>query len=126
MAQLAESPSLPRDEEGPVFREPWEAQAFGLTVALHKKGLFSWEEWTAQLSMEIARAQRQGDADLGDSYYRHWLAALEALSNRKGLSNSDELASRTRQWREAYLNTPHGRAVELSAGLDGRRGSSED
>src|SRR5579871_2788221 len=77
-------PGIPRDREGPVFNAPWEAQAFALALALHRRGLFSWAEWTAALAAEIRRAQAAGDADTGESYYRHWLAALERILVEKG------------------------------------------
>src|SRR2546429_1991681 len=80
-------PSIPRDAEGPVFREPWEAQAFAMTLALHERGLFTWPEWAAALAAEISAAQTSGDPDLGDTYYRHWLAALEKLVAEKGASS---------------------------------------
>ena len=38
-------PAQPTDDDGPVFNEPWEAQAFSLVLALHEKGQFSWDEW---------------------------------------------------------------------------------
>jgi nitrile hydratase accessory protein len=76
-------PDQPRDGAEPVFREPWEAQAFALAVALHQQGLFTWSEWAEALATQIATAQAAGDADLGDTYYRHWLAALEKLVAEK-------------------------------------------
>jgi nitrile hydratase accessory protein len=76
---IATVPGIPRGHEGPVFREPWEAQAFAMAVVLHERGLFSWGEWTAVLGGEIKRAQAGGDPDTGDTYYRHWLAALERI-----------------------------------------------
>jgi nitrile hydratase accessory protein len=72
-------PSIPQDVQGPVFREPWEAQAFAMTLALHKVGLFAWPEWATTLGEEIKRAQAAGDPDTGDTYYRHWLTALERI-----------------------------------------------
>ena len=48
-------PSIPRDSEGPVFREPWEAQAFAMALTLHARGLFTWPEWSAALAAEIAK-----------------------------------------------------------------------
>jgi len=105
----------PTDDEGPVFNEPWEAQAFGLVIALHQQGLFSWQEWADVLSEEIKRAQSLGDPDLGNTYYHHWLNALEKISLRKKVSNQDELSQRKQQWHSAYLNTPHGMPIELSA-----------
>ncbi|MEX0964045.1 MAG: nitrile hydratase accessory protein [Pseudohongiellaceae bacterium] len=109
-------PHQPQDEHGPVFNEPWEAQAFALVIALHEQGLFSWAEWAAVLSEKIAAAQAAGDPDLGDSYYQHWLAALESISRQKNLSTIDELEERKSQWHAAYMNTPHGKPIELAAG----------
>lgn len=112
---MQQFPFQPLDDEGPVFNEPWQAQAFALVVALHEKGLFSWQEWAAVLSDEIRDAQQLGDPDLGNTYYQHWLKALEKISLLKKLSSSDELAERKTQWHSAYLNTPHGKPIVLSA-----------
>src|SRR4051795_11097493 len=87
-----EVPSIPRDADGPVFREPWEAQAFAMTLALHERGLFTWEEWAAALASAIKRAQAAGDPDTGETYYRHWLAALERLVGEKEIATPDILA----------------------------------
>ena len=108
-------PAIPRDAEGPVFREPWEAQAFALTVKLHEACLFTWSEWAATLSAEIARAQAVGDADLGTTYYHHWLAALERLVTAKQVVDTAALDRRKAAWIHAYERTPHGRPVELTA-----------
>lgn len=78
-AALADLPGIPKDADGPVFREPWEARAFAMTVALHERGLFTWPQWAQALSSQIATSRAAGDADLGDTYYRHWLLALESL-----------------------------------------------
>ena len=72
-------PGVPRDADGPVFREPWEAQAFAMTLALHERGVFTWPEWAAALAAEIKRAQSEGDPDTGETYYSHWLNTLEKL-----------------------------------------------
>ena len=107
-------PSLPRDEEGgPVFREPWEAQAFAMTLALYRRGLFTWPEWAAALAAEIKRAQASGDPDSGDTYYRHWLAALEALVAAKGITDAASLARHRDAWDRAADRTPHGSPIEL-------------
>lgn len=106
-------PALPRDAEGPVFRAPWEAHAFALALRLHQGGCFTWSEWAAALSAEIKSAQAAGDPDLGDTYYRHWLAALERLVAEKGIVATTALDGRAEKWRQAYLNTPHGQPVEL-------------
>ena len=109
-------PSLPRDEGGPVFHEPWEAQAFAMTLALYRRGLFTWPEWAAALSAEIRRAQQEGDPDRGDTYYRHWLAALEHLVAEKGVTDRTSLARYRDAWDHAAERTPHGQPIELRPG----------
>ena len=87
-------PAIPRDSEGPVFREPWEAQVFALTLRLHEACCFTWPEWAECLGAEIKAAQREGDPDLGTTYYRHWLSALEHLLSAKGIVLGDVLSAR--------------------------------
>jgi len=82
LTPLEAIPSIPRDRGEPVFREPWEARAFAMAVALNEKGLFTWSEWAQALSREIAAA----GMDDGSHYYEHWLAALEKLTAEKGLA----------------------------------------
>lgn len=106
-------PGVPFDADGRVFREPWEAHAFAIAVTLHQRGLFSWPEWAAALAQQITRAQAAGDADLGDSYYRHWLVALETLVASKGASSAPELARYRDAWDRAADRTPHGEPIEL-------------
>lgn len=107
-------PGIPRDAQGPVFREPWEAQAFSMAVALHQRGLFTWPEWAATLADEIKRAQAAGDPDTGETYYRHWLAALERLVADKGVASRDTLTRYRDAWDRAAGRTPHGTPIELS------------
>ena len=136
-------PDQPAENGEPVFKEPWEAQAFSLVIALHESGVFSWDEWADALAQAIRRGLHPGgveevvqrvseevaeDAgekisermeekeDRPDSYYQHWLAALEHLAIAKGLSGAGELAQRVQAWRDAYLATPHGQPVELARG----------
>jgi len=109
----ASVPGIPRDAEGPVFREPWEAQAFAMTLALHERGLFSWKEWAEALAAEIKRAQAAGDPDTGETYYQHWLAALERLVAQKGVATRDTLARYRDAWDHACERTPHGQPIEL-------------
>jgi nitrile hydratase accessory protein len=78
-APFNELPGIPLDAGSPVFKEPWEAKAFAMTLALHERGVFTWPQWAEALSRQIALAQAAGDADLGDTYYQHWLLALESL-----------------------------------------------
>jgi len=106
-------PGLPRDAEGPVFREPWEAQAFAMALALHARGLFTWPEWAATLAAEIKRAQAAGDPDTGETYYRHWLNALERLVEEKGIADAKALARYYDAWDHAADRTPHGAPIEL-------------
>jgi nitrile hydratase accessory protein len=113
---LDQWPALSRDKDGPVFAEPWEAQAFALAVHLSAAGHFTWSEWAAVLSEEIRVAQDRGDPDLGLSYYRHWLNALERICIEKGLASREAMRRRAEAWRRAYLHTPHGQPVDLSAG----------
>lgn len=103
----------PTDGGEPVFREPWEAQAFALVVSLHRQGLFTWPEWAAALTTQIRAAQAGGDADQGDTYYRHWLAALEGLVASKGAGSVEELAQCHLAWERAAHRTRHGDPIEL-------------
>jgi nitrile hydratase accessory protein len=106
-------PGIPRDEEGPVFREPWEAQAFSMALALHERAVFTWPEWAATLADEIKRAQAAGDPDTGETYYQHWLAALERLVAEKGIASRDTLTRYRDAWDRAADRTPHGKPIEL-------------
>ena len=117
--RLSELPPLPRDEGGPVFAEPWQAQAFALAVRLSEQGYFTWKEWAATLADELKAAADRGEPDDGSRYYEHWLAALERLVTSRQLANSAELLQRKEDWADAYRHTPHGKPVEL------RRGSAD-
>ena len=103
-------PDLPRDDDGPVFAEPWQAQAFAMAVRLHEQGHFSWSDWATELSNQIAAA---GPADTTD-YYEHWLATLEVMATATGLTTDQELAERKDAWHQAALATPHGQPIELT------------
>jgi nitrile hydratase accessory protein len=107
-------PGIPRDADGPVFREPWEAHAFAMALVLHERGLFTWSEWAAALAGEIKRAQAAGDPDTGETYYRHWLATLETLVAAKGVTTPDNLDRYRDAWDHAADRTPHGRPIELT------------
>ena len=108
-------PGIPCSADGPVFREPWEAQAFAMALALHERGLFTWHEWAATLGEEIKRAQAAGDPDTGETYYRHWLATLERIVAGKGVTNDAALARTRHAWEHAAERTPHGLPIELTA-----------
>ena len=111
--QLASLPRFPRDDSGPVFAEPWQAQAFAMAVNLSAQGHFSWKEWAATLADELKAAADRGEPDDGTRYYEHWLAALERLVVGKALSNPRELDARKAAWADAYRHTPHGKPVML-------------
>jgi nitrile hydratase accessory protein len=106
-------PGIPRDDDGPVFREPWEAQAFAMALTLHERGLFTWKEWAATLADEIKRAQAKGDPDTGETYYLHWLATLERLVGEKGIASPATLRRYHEAWDHAADRTPHGSPIEL-------------
>ena len=106
-------PSIPRDEAGPVFREPWEAQSFALALALHQRGCFTWRQWAATLADEIKRAQAAGDPDTGGTYYRHWQNALERIVAENGLIDRASLARYHDAWEHAAGRTPHGSPIVL-------------
>jgi nitrile hydratase accessory protein len=98
-----------------VFREPWEAQAFALALQLQEQGLFTWDEWAQALAAEITSAQKNGDPDLGDTYYRHWLRALERLVVAKGAASQAGLEQTKDAWDRAAKATPHGRPIVLGS-----------
>ena len=106
---------IPHDDGGPVFREPWEAQAFAMALSLHERGLFTWNEWAATLADEIKRAQAAGDPDTGETYYRHWLATLERLVAAKGVASLETQHRYRDAWDHAADRTPHGSPIELRA-----------
>ena len=107
------APPLPGTDDAPVFSEPWQAHAFAMVLRLHEQGLFTWPEWAAALAAQIGGAQERGDGDLGDTYYQHWLAALEAIVAAKGASSADELQRCRDAWDHAADRTPHGEPIEL-------------
>ena len=106
---------IPQGDDGPVFREPWEAQAFAMALSLHERGLFTWNEWAATLADEIKRAQASGDPDTGETYYRHWLATLERLVAAKGVASLETQHRYRDAWDHAADRTPHGSPIELRA-----------
>jgi nitrile hydratase accessory protein len=108
-------PSIPTDDDGPVFRAPWEAEAFAMALTLHERGVFTWSEWAAALADEIKRAQAAGDPDTGETYYQHWLATLEKLVAAKGVTSTETLHRYRDAWDHAADRTPHGQPIELRA-----------
>jgi nitrile hydratase accessory protein len=113
-SRLSDLPRLPCDDGGPVFAEPWQAQAFALAVKLSEQGLFTWKEWAAALAEELQAAARRGEPDDGSRYYEHWLTALERLVTSRGLTDRTALVARRDAWATAYRVTPHGTPVDLA------------
>ena len=109
---LGALPALPRDDQGPVFKAPWEAQAFAMTLSLHAAGAFTWREWADALAAELSAAAH-GELDDGSHYYEHWLTALEMLVAKKGVVPEQELERRIDEWEAAVRATPHGKPIEL-------------
>ena len=105
--------NLPPGVTEPVFNEPWEAQAFAMTLALHERGAFTWKEWAQTLADVIAEVRERGEPDDGRDYYRHWLTALERMVARKGILTRELMQHRRHEWEEAAHNTPHGQPIEL-------------
>ena len=107
--------AIPRNDNGPVFSEPWEAEAFALAVSLNERGVFTWSEWAQILGDEIKKAQAAGDPDTGETYYHHWLATLERVLAEKGLTDPMQLKRTRDAWAQACARTPHGAPIELRA-----------
>ena len=112
-SEFTHDPRQPRDSQGPVFAEPWQAAAFALTVSLARQGHFSWNEWAAALGAELKASAARGEPDDGSHYYHCWLATLEQLVIAKGVAGATELNECKSAWAEAYRRTPHGQPVEL-------------
>jgi len=108
-------PEIPfqQDPDAPPFAEPWQAQAFALTLQLYEAGHFTWSEWAETLGAVLKEVDTKNPADDGRDYYRHWLVALERLTTNKDMTGPAELADRKQAWETAYLTTPHGKPVSL-------------
>jgi len=110
---LNESDSIPRDQEGPVFAEPWQAQAFAVVVGLTEAGQISVDEWAEHLGAVLAEAEARGEYDTGRRYYEHWLTALERLVVEKNMTDPDELEHEGERIRE---DDHHRREQQLDHG----------
>lgn len=114
---LQQVESIPRKYDEPVFNEPWEAEVFAMTINLHSQGLFTWKEWAGGLALTIQQAQQNGDPDLGDTYYLHWLNTLERLVVARQIGDQSRLDELYAAWNKAALSTPHGEPIEIVEGI---------
>lgn len=104
-----------RDGE-PAFGEPWQAETLAIADLLVRRGVVSSARWAEALGAEIVALKAAPDDR--ETYYCAALAALERLLMENGAVTRAELEERERQWERAYLRTPHGRPVELAAGME--------
>ncbi|PHQ68873.1 MAG: nitrile hydratase accessory protein [Sneathiella sp.] len=116
LEQALDRVQIPRDEDGPVFDEPWQAQAFAMAVKLNEAGQFTWSEWADIFGVEIAAATEKGQGVGNEAYYLCWLAALEKIVGVKDLLTQEQLLHRREEWRQASLRTEHGQPIELQGG----------
>lgn len=105
---LTALPDMALENDEPVFREPWEAQAFAMVIDLHQHGVFDWSEWADFLSKEV-------HSGLERPYYQHWLCALEKIVAAKKLTSVEDLHQRQKDWHAAAAATPHGAPIVLGA-----------
>lgn len=110
---LKEVISIPREDHEPIFRQPWEAEVFAITLSLHEQGLFSWKEWSKALAHTTKRANEPTFIDTEDSYYKRWLDTLENLIISKQIANRERLHALFVAWRNAAHSTPHGQSIEI-------------
>ncbi|MFM7577166.1 MAG: nitrile hydratase accessory protein, partial [Microcystaceae cyanobacterium] len=101
-------PPLLKEDGQPIFRDSWEAEAFAIGNLLIKQGFLTCSEWVEIFIQEIKNAQAKGDLDRGDTYYCHWLNALERLCVERGLTDWGTYQKHLELWHQAVLNTPHG------------------
>lgn len=102
-------------EPNTVFEEPWQAEVFATTVSLSQRGAFTWPEWVEAFAARIKEDPQQEEEDGPTAYYRQWLAALESVTSDRLELSAALIDQRQREWEQAYLNTPHGQAVELTS-----------
>lgn len=114
MSAAEPAPLKARDGE-PVFQEPWQAQVVAIAAELVARGRFTAAAWSETLGEEIRQATAQGRPDTAETYYQAALQALERLVTVNALASPAQLLARKEAWIRAYLHTPHGQPVELSA-----------
>ena len=99
----------PRSNGELLFQRLWEGRAFGMAIALSKKGHYEWEDFRQELISSIADWEKQhGEYDPDWDYYERWLLALEHLLFELDLVDRQELETRTAQ----FINLEHRNSVE--------------
>jgi nitrile hydratase accessory protein len=91
IADMQGTGALPRKNGELVFDAAWEARVFGMTISMHERDSFVWDEFRDELIAEIAEADREGSEA---TYYERWLEAFEHLLVKKGMLSEDELVAR--------------------------------
>jgi nitrile hydratase accessory protein len=95
IADMGGASSLPRKNGELVFDAAWEARVFGMTISMHERQWFVWDEFRDELIEEIAAADRAGS---DSTYYERWLQAFEHLLVEKGFLTREELAARLEEF----------------------------
>ena len=98
------------------FTEPWQAQAFAMTVHLHQQGVFTWSQWADALSTQLHQPDAATD---GSDYYHRWVDALNELVVDHSITTPSEINALADAWSRAAHATPHGQPIELSNDPEG-------
>jgi len=100
--------ALPRKNGELVFQSPWESKTFGMAIALHKNGLYDWEDFRNLLIQKIKEWQSKPTANRREwNYYERWISALEELLVNKGIITRKELAQRTFEFETGLRDEGH-------------------
>lgn len=98
LAELVERSGGSSDGEEPTFDSPAQARAFGLVVALSREGAFEWNAFRDELIDRIAGDDGSLETETEQSYYDHWLEAIERLLDENGYVSPAELEERAREF----------------------------
>jgi nitrile hydratase accessory protein len=108
-SMIGSADAPPRSNGELLFQRLWEGRAFGMAIALSKKGHYEWEDFRQELISSIADWEKQhGEYDPDWDYYERWLLALEHLLFELDLLDRQELETRTAQ----FINLEHRNSVE--------------
>src|SRR5260370_33154723 len=87
-SMLGKRDAPPRSNGELLFQRPWESKAFGMAIALSKKGHYEWEDFRQELISSIAEwEEKHRTEDPAWDYYLRWLLALERLLVESKLVN---------------------------------------